>query len=583
MIRKLAHTTIILMVAACLLGCQEDVWNDHYSADESNYTNITLMEALRNDGRFATFVDILQRTGGDSLLSDPCTYTVFAPVGQALEGVVVDSMTMTRIVKNHVSRYLYGPSDLADTLTMRIKMLNGKYQELRKPFTINGQPLTDVIRTANGIIWPIDKQVDYYDNLWELLQHGTERYDSIYSYLKSFNDTLTTPSSIMVGENEKGQKLYFHNKWMKKYGSIHLEDSLYTALLPTNGGWQEAYRTISPYFRTFGRLEQDKTASGSIVYRRTYSTGDALCDSLQDAHTREMIVHDMLFRRRPDFQAPPGDSLITTSGNVYHHPSYLIQGLTQQTASNGLYYDMNGMPAKVEDSFLKPIRIEAENASGRAMNYATITQRSAADSHIKDQVSDLKFIEVVNTSTNNLMQPQVVFDIPDVLAARYDIYAVFVPALAFDTLAIGYQKPDTIVCQRDTIVGRVNYKAGDEIVIRYPYYDADSTKVCFYMNYVHETPNASGYNMFEDGKIEKDPVTGEFFVTKGYEVTTFLVARAFQFPYANYISSAFAADYKQTTNTKIRVVTNLTNADKKTMGYTMRLDCLLLIPSTEDL
>ncbi|MBR0036582.1 MAG: fasciclin domain-containing protein [Bacteroidales bacterium] len=581
------NKSLFLILALTVLltaGCQDSAWDDHYS-ESGSAKNASLMETLRNDGRFSEFVRLLESTGGDSLLAFSQTYTIFAPDNDALSGVTADSTSMVEIIKNHVARYLYGPSDLADTAYVRVKMLNGKYQELTKQastvyfagIALNDQPLV----ADNGVIWPMKSKADYYDNLWEIVQHRQGTFDSIYSYLASFNDTTTSRSSVIVGEDNRGRTLYFHNEWMKKYGSIHLEDSLYTAIIPSNAGWTDAYQTIAPYFRTFGPLIQDRTASGTIIYRRTYETGDAISDSLQDAHTREMIVHDMLFRKRPDFYHPDGDTLATTNYNTYHHPSYLIEGLTQQTASNGLYYQADAMPQKVEDSFLKEIKVEAEQSAGRAMNYATLSRRSAVDSPIKDSVSDMAFIEVLNTSTNNLMQPQVVFDLPDVLAARYDIYAVFVPAMAFDTLAIGYQQPDTLVARNDTVVNNVRYSAGDSIVIQYPYYDADSTKVCFYLNYVHETTNASGYNMYEDAKIAADPVTGEPFVTKGYEVTTFLVAKNFSFPFANYASSAFASSNAQTTNTKIRVATNLTNADKGSMGYTMRLDYILLKPVTE--
>ena len=215
------------------------------------------------------------------------------------------------------------------------------------------------------------------------------------------------------------------------------------------------------------------------------------------------------------------------------------------------------------------------------MNFATITTRSAAESDLRDKVSDMSYLEVINTSTSNLMQPQVQFDIPDVLSAPYDIYAVFVPALAFDSCAVGYKAPDTILVQRDTLIAGTRYEKGDEAIIRYPYYDADSTKVCFFINYVHEGTDATGLNMYEDKKIEADPLTGEAFITKGYEMTTFLVAKGFRFPYANFASSAFAQKNVQPVTTKIRVSTNLSTNDKKTLGYTMRLDCLMLVPAIE--
>lgn len=567
-----------------IASCQDAAWDDHYGSADGAATG-SLMEVLGSHGEFSDFAALLRQTGGDSILNYDQAFTVFAPTNAALSSLAANGNAMTEVVKNHVARYLYGPSQLVDTAYLRIKMLNGKYQELTRSgetMSFAGIPVAqDPLLAANGVIYPLSTQAGYYDNIWELLGNGVARYDSLYKYIARFNDTTTVKSLVEVGENSRGQKLYFHNRWMKKYGSIHLEDSLYTAFLPTNAGWKDAYQTISPYFRTYGNLIEDKTPQSSFNYRRSYETQTAVSDSLQDIHTKECIARDLLFRRRPDFLAPLGDTLTTTSGDTYHHPAYLIEGLTPQTASNGQYYSIDKMPHKAEDLFLKEIKVEAEKAAGREFLYSTLTNRSAAEGNMKDEVSNMNFLEVVNTSTNNLMPPQVVFNLPNVLAAKYNIYAVFVPAQAFDTLAVGYRQPETIICERDTVIGRTQYHAGDEAVIQYPYYDADSTKVCFYLSYVHEAPNSSGYNMYRDNKIEKDPDTGEFFITKGYEVTKFLVARNFQFPYANYTGSVFSDSDTQTVNTKLCVATNLTNVDKQTMGYVMRIDYIILEPVIE--
>lgn len=565
-------------------ACQDAEWDDHYSASGSTAT-ASLIELLRSHSEFSNFMTLLEQTGGDSILAYDQTFTVFAPTNDALAEFGATEGAMTEVVKNHVARYLYGSSNLVDTTYLRVKMLNGKYQELTREgseICFAGIPLpSNPLIATNGIIYALNKKAQYYGNLWEILANGTGRYDSLYHYIAAFNDTTTTKSAVEVGENNRGQKLYFHNQWMKKYGAINLEDSLYTAFLPTNEGWNVAYAAISPYFRTFGSLIEDRTPTSSFNYRRSYETDTPVSDSLQDIHTRETIARDILFRRRPDFMTPAGDTLMTTSGDTYHHPAYLVEGLTPQTASNGQYYSVDRLPHHADDLFLKTIKIEAEKSAGREFLYATLTNRSAAEGNLRDSVSNMQFLEVVNTSTNNLTPPQVVFNVPNVLAAKYNIYAVFVPAQAFDTLAVGYRQPDTIVCRRDTVINRIQYHAGDEAVIKYPYYDADSTKVCFYLSYVHEQPNSSGYNMYRDDKIESDPDTGEYFITKGYETTTFLVARNFQFPFANYSGSAFAEKDVQAVNTKICVATNLTNADKRTMGYNMRIDYLILEPVIE--
>lgn len=570
-----------IVVLLVMEGCREGAWEEHCGADDA--PNATLLETLGNDGRFSRFAHLLHQFGCDSLLLGSQTFTIFAPTDDAIDEMVIDSDLSTRFFKNHIARFVWGWQDLADTSYVRVKMLSGKYQELTRDadgihwagIALDGQP----IACSDGVIWPMGRKAEYYDNLWELLEHGVGTYDSLFHYIQSFDEISTLKSAIEMGENAKGQKLYYHNEWMKRYGSINLEDSLYTAILPTNVGWTAAINEIAPYFRTYGSLIQDKSVATNIIVKRTYEEDTPLADSLQAAHTREALTRNLLFHRKVDFANLPGDSISSTAGRVFHSPSYLIDGMKEQRVSNGICYPTDCMKHKPEESFLETICVEAEQSSGRAMNFATVTTRSAAESNLRDVVSGMSYLEVINTSTSNLMQPQVQFDIPDVLAAPYDIYAVFVPALAFDTCAVGYRAPDTLLIQRDTLIAGTRYEAGDEAIIRFPYYDADSTKVCFYINYVHEGTDAAGLNMYEDKKIEADPLTGEPFVTKGYEVTKFLVAKSFCFPYANFSSSAFAKKSVQPVTTKIRVATNLTTNDKKTLGYTMRLDCLMLVPA----
>ncbi len=419
----------VAILSQLIFACQDAEWDNHYSASGSTAT-ASLIELLRSHSEYSKFVTLLEQTGGDSILAYDQTFTVFAPTNDALADLGTGEGTMTEIVKNHVARYLYGPANLADTTYLRVKMLNGKYQELTREGSevrfAGIQLPPDPLIATNGIIYSLKQKAQYYGNLWEILANSTGRYDSLYHYIAAFNDTTTIKSAIEVGENSRGQKLYFHNQWMKKYGAINLEDSLYTAFLPTNEGWNAAYAAISPYFRTFGSLIEDRTPTSSFNYRRSYETGTPVSDSLQDIHTRETIARDILFRRRPDFMTPAGDTLMTTSGDTYHHPAYLVEGLTAQTASNGQYYPVDHLPHHANDLFLKTIKIEAEKSAGREFLYATLTNRSAAEGNLKDSVSNMHFLEVVNTSTNNLTPPQVVFNVPNVLAAKYNIYAVFV-------------------------------------------------------------------------------------------------------------------------------------------------------------
>jgi hypothetical protein len=539
------------MALSCLsfcFACQDEAWDNHYGAN-GNFINSSLMEVLESQPTFSRFCAILNETGLDSVLNASQTFTVWAPTNEALANYEVSDKTIKQLLKNHIARYIYSKADLADTTSMRVKMLNGKYQWLSREtgdYTFAGVPLTaDPIAALNGVVFPIQTQADFYFNLWEVMQAGAEM-DSVYTYLSSFDKYTFLPAqSTALGHNDLGQTVYdsafkYENDWMKERGAIYLEDSIYTTIIPTNIAWNKSYAKIKPYFRTFGSLLADNSSSSSIIIKRTYAVGTPLSDSLQDAYTRQTIVQDLVFRKMVDPDNCPGDSLFSTSGNVFHSPASLFHGLTPIVTSNGKYYLADELKHKVTDSWLHEIKVEGENQSGRTYNYATVTKRGTTETDFVNLVSDMAYLEVNATGSNALFQPQVSFDIPDVLAAKYNIYAVFAPQCAFDSL--------------DT---------------------ADSTKVQFFLNYVHEDGT-----MAEDAAIKS--YNGVDFVTNGSTMTKFLVAKDFTFPYANYASSPFSEGNNQTTNVKVRVMTNVKAGETSRYTRIMRIDYILFEPVTTE-
>ena len=145
------------------------------------------------------------------------------------------------------------------------------------------------------------------------------------------------------------------------------------------------------------------------------------------------------------------------------------------------------MKHEPEESWLKTIVVEAENTAGRESNYAVISSRSASSTSFRDSVSEGRFIEVAATSENPRQQPVVQFTVPNTLAAKYNVYCVFAPAGA--------------------------YMEGVA---------ADSTKVNFYLNYVHE-----------DGRMCEDAVIAGPMPTHGETMTKMFVTQI-ELPYANY-------------------------------------------------
>lgn len=94
---------------------------------------------------------------------------------------------------------------------------------------------------------------------------------------------------------------------------------------------------------------------------------------------------------------------------------------------------------------------------------------------------------------------------------------------------------------------------------------ADSTKVNFYLNYVHE-----------DGKMYEDAVIAGPMPTHGETMTKMFVTQI-ELPYANYSESPFEGSLTQDDDcVKLRVQANVDRNETTKFTRTMRIDCLIL-------
>lgn len=532
--------------ALALAGCSDE-WDDHYGP-EGAAASQTLMQLIEADGQCSRFAEAVKAYGLDTLLASDQSFTVWAPTDEAMASFTTDGSDVEHFLQNHINRYVYNASDLADTSLVRIKMLNGKFQDYSRStggYAFAGTAVAGAsVAATNGLLHHIAGVAPFYLNLYEQIKSGAGRTDSLAAYIGGFDEnTFDKSGSTATGKNELGQLTYdsvfvYNNDWMNRYGDLNLEDSIYTVVVPSDAAWREGYAEVSKYFKTFGDTITKTENTTTHVPTRTYKTDDALSDSLTAAHTREAMAANIVFRGRPEFGSTEADSLVATSGAVFHRPSQLVEGGTLQTVSNGRIWNMDRWTFSPADCFLKRIEVEAENTLNRTDANAYVYTRSASQTAYADSVSGEKYVEVVASSTGVRSQPMIQFTIPDVLAATYDVYVQFVPAEAY---------------------------AADV--------PADSTKVRFYINYVHA-----------DGSMKEESVAGAETETRGTGMTTLRVGR-FTFPYANYSSSPFAPATGGTRQdddcVRLRIQTNVSSSETTRYTRTMRIDRIILEPVTD--
>jgi len=404
---------IVLLFVGSMTSCS-DVWDSHYSTVFTEKSNLTLYKYISSDSTLSTFSEMLKISGYDSILNRNQTYTVWAPINSALTGVnLSDTSLVKEIVKNHIARFSNPTSDI---ITKTVFMLDDKYIYFARTgssFTFGGENIVKSnIATINGILHYIDNYVPYSPNIWEFIGK-TAGLDSLKAYLYSQSklqfDVVASGAPIGTDSLTK-QQIYdsvfvFKNLILGKIGQLGAEDSTYTAILPTNAAWIEAYNRIKPYFNTMAK-------DGGVQKQRK--------------NTQWAIVQDMVFRSRISNPASL-DSVVSTTGNVFHTPgSYIFNGATKTELSNGNAFVTNLMTHTAGDSWQKTIRIEAEAENfGREKSNCDIYPRSSSGSGLS--ISQEKYIYVNNTTTNNFSRCYVKFSIPNTLSTKYNVYCVFVP------------------------------------------------------------------------------------------------------------------------------------------------------------
>ena len=131
---------ICLLSGMALFVSCNDEWDAHYDRNGS-VPQVSLMDLLRNDASLSTFTQIVEVTGTDSLLVSNQTYTVWAPVNEALINVdMTDRAALERLVKNHIARYTNPTSTQPGKY---IYMLNGKRMAYDDAESFNGTSLED--------------------------------------------------------------------------------------------------------------------------------------------------------------------------------------------------------------------------------------------------------------------------------------------------------------------------------------------------------------------------------------------------------------------------------------------------------
>lgn len=403
----------ILIFTSLFFSSCSDEWNEHYGNQEEIKSELNLYQYIKSQSDLSKFTQMVEIAGFDSIFSQFQTYTVWAPVNSALEDVnLSDTLLVTNLVKNHVSRFSVPTSDIQ---YKTIFMMSSKFLVFKienGAYLFGDQPLlSSNIIAQNGIVHKLNGKVPYLSNLWEFIGQAAG-LDSLKAYLYAQSTSIFDQlHSIEIGTNENNQAIYdsviiFSNPILDRIGQMQLEDSLYVAILPNNQAWTKIYNQIKSKYKT---LPKDGGAAQ------------------QRLNTQWAIVENLVFNMKNKTDEPTAaDSLVSTTGSKYKPVSYLFEGSEKHFLSNGLAYVTDSLKYKPNESWQKAIRIEAENADfGRSYLYSTLYIRSGLGS--KFNVSGSKYLVSEPTTLSKSTPNSVTIPVPNTLSGKYRVYCVLLP------------------------------------------------------------------------------------------------------------------------------------------------------------
>lgn len=538
----------VMVTAASLAVSCTDTWDDHYGQEPAAQGK-TLWQSIAEDGELSQFARVLQSCGYDRRLNDRQVFTVFAPVldehktdslinvyNEDKKKGVKDSENamIVQFLNNHIALYNHSVSSVTND---SLYMWNGKNIKLTSTAFGNEGFRGDQLVASNGVLYKINGIQPYFRNIWEQVQHDP-RLSHLSDYIAKFSRyVLDTDASVPGGVVDGNivyldSVVYFYNSLMLGWGQINHEDSSYIMLAPVNEVWDAKVKQYKNYY----------------VYHKNVSGKD----SLQQLHATAAVLEDLVYNRNE--QRSIEDSICSTTYSpfaprysVYRNPfkpGGIFYGREEMKCSNGTLYVAEDFPMHPEQSyFMRAFKVEAETEAYYTVENENVTNCTdrTVPSTSPFRVSMDKFLMISSVGNSNT---QVTFSFPNILSGvYYDIYCVFVPAIAYSEYATPQE--------------------------RLPY------RATFHLSYRKDDGTYNNENLSRP-LDNPNPVPGlqnRYYVTRPDVMDTVLVARNQQFPVTNIGDNE--------TELKLQIRSSVSQSEQTTYSRTMRIDCFLLRPHVE--
>lgn len=369
-----------------------EYWN--WKESDAIYQNI------RSNPELSIFADMLEQSGYKDKLNDK---TIWAPINASFSGVdLSDGDLVKKLVENHL--YYYS-SELNSNSYFPYKnqMLSKKYVTITKEdsqFRFDGNLVIQPnIHISTSVIHVVNGYAPYRDNLWKYL-YSVGSVDSMRTFLFSYNKKTYDPIlKDTVVTNELLTNLR---------ASLNLEGSNYSVLIPNNQVWNATFDSL---INIYPPTNNEKLRSLQRLNTKLYMI-------------KHLFVHGVILDHLQD-------SIYTTQYRIIRNPTERFGTINLlATLSNGGCYSINKLDIPMTP--LKGVIIEAEDSTCRSSVNSLISRRTLTGNSTI-QLSNNAYSHSLPLTTSNLMKVYTTYNIKNLHPGKYNIYALFVPAIVEDT------------------------------------------------------------------------------------------------------------------------------------------------------
>ena len=262
----------VFVFTVSLVACKK--WDEHNKVENQDLSK-NLLEEISQRSNLSKFHEYLKKTGLDKELSSSKTYTVWAPVNDALQtldpAVIADTARLRQFIANHISYQTFFTRNAQ--VPMRVPMLNGK-QITFSSTKFDEATITEADKyVSNGVLQVIDKMAPVLPNAWELV-NNTKTLFQQSAYILTLTRNVFDPTNAIIDSisSTTGQPIYrpgtdsvLRNVYNTEVYDLQNEAKQYTYFILDNAAYNAEITKLNPFYKTSTADSTKNLASFAVV------------------------------------------------------------------------------------------------------------------------------------------------------------------------------------------------------------------------------------------------------------------------------------------------------------------------------